>query len=373
MTGRYVLTSNCLQTGSMHLTRSVRQFLQQNQPKVRFLDEDGETYEAVVDWAANQITGLGGYYAKRRLGVNEAIYLRLEGEDIVLEAASLKPPRPRAASEEPKESAPSRRASSPEPERRGFKTESGQQKRIRVTPYPKEVLYPHTPVPLEPPGFAHELERLGFSRESNAAPWRFRAALGRRAYSIALLRLGEGNVMELQEMRSSGVVRYAGIVAPESAREEALSEARSLGLSYVSPEALQKLSRLRTIFPLGALDVERMLQAGRLDLEALESLESEISGLLGERAAFSAVLLSLAEVPSQKVFLLADVMEGVGEMGLDPDSVRQILEVLCGPPFLMLKRLSPGEYLMRSSVEAALEELAQYAQFVGVRVGATAG
>lgn len=35
----------------------------------------------------------------------------------------------------------------------------------------------------------------------------------------------------------------------------------------------------------------------------------------------------------------------------------------------MLKRLSPGEYLMRSSVEAALEELAQYARFVGVRVG----
>ncbi|HEU4741829.1 MAG TPA: hypothetical protein VFS50_09585 [Meiothermus sp.] len=373
MTGRYVLTSNCLQTGSMHLTRSVRQFLKQNQPKVRFLDEDGETYEAVVDWVANQVTGLGGYYAKRRLGVNEAIYLRLEGEDIVLEAASLKPPRPRAASEESKESALSRRASSPEAERRSSKPEPGQQKRIRVTPYPKEVLYPHTPVPLEPPGFAHELERLGFSRESNTAPWRFRAALGRRAYSVSFLRLGEGNVMELQEMRASGAVRYAGIVAPESAREEALSEARSFGLSYVSPEALQKLSRLRTIFPLGALDVERMLQAGRLDMEALESLEDEISGLLGERAAFSAVLLSLAEVPSQKVFLLADVMEGVGEMGLDPDSVRQILEVLSGPPFLMLKRLSPGEYLMRSSVEAALEELAQYAQFVGVRVGATAG
>ncbi|PZA06526.1 MULTISPECIES: hypothetical protein [unclassified Meiothermus] len=365
MTGRYVLTSNCLQTGSMHLTRSVRQFLKQNQPKVRFRDEDGEVYEAPVDWAANQITGLGGYYAKRRLGVNEAIHLRLEGEEILLEAASLKPPRPRAVSEEP--------GSRREAERSVPKVEAGPPKRIRVTPYPKEVLYPHTPAPLEPPGFAHELERLGFSRETGGPPWRFRAALGRRTYSIALLRLGEGNVMELQELRSSGAVRYAGIVAPESLREEALREARSLGVSYVSPEALQKLSRLRSVFPLGALDVERMLQAGRLDVEALEGLENEISGLLGERAAFSAVLLCLAEVPSQKVFLLADVMEGVGEMGLEADSVRQILEVLCGPPFLMLKRLSPGEYLMRSSVEAALEELAQYAQFVGMRLGATVG
>lgn len=370
MTGRYVLTSTCLQTGSMHLTRSLRQFLKQNQSKVRFMDEDGETYEAEVDWAANRVTGLGGYYAKRRLGVNEAIYLRLEGEDILLEAASLKPPRPRAVGgESVKEPLPPR----PEAERRGAKPEPSQQKRIRVTPYPKEVLYPHTPVPLEPPGFAHELERLGFSRESDTAPWRFRAALGRRSYTVSLLRLGEGNVMELQELRASGAVRYAALVAPESAREEALREARGLGLGYVSPEALQKLSRLRTIFPLGALDVERMLQAGQLDLEALESLEDEISGLLGERAAFSAVLLSLAEVPSQKVFLLADVMEGVGEMGLDPDSVRQILEVLSGPPFLMLKRLSPGEYLMRSSVEAALEELAQYARFVGVRVGTLSG
>lgn len=366
MNRRYTLTSNCLFDGSMNLTAALRAHLL-GKDAARFKDEDGEVYQVSINWPRNKIEGLGDYYSKRRLSVNDAIQLYFDGEEIGLEALSAKPSKPRPTVH------PS------EPETPPAPAELPPQKRVKVGPYPKEVLYPHvTSVTVEPPGFAADLEHLGFQRESAAPPWIFKAALGRRAFSLGLIRLGEMEVREMVALRRSGAVQYVGMVAGESARSEALSEMASVrsssmgetGLIYMSPEALQKLNRLRGVFPMGALDVERFLREGHLDLQALAGLEQEISTMLGERAAFSAVLVALSEFPPQRIFLLADLMPSTRELGLEPDAVQQILDVLSGPPFLLLKRLSPGEFLMRTRVEAALHEWSEYAALVSNRLGA---
>jgi hypothetical protein len=98
MTARYVLTSVCVHTGTMALTASLRQRLL-GKERVRLVDEDGEVYEGQVDWEAGVVRGVGPYYAKRRLGANEAILLHFRGEEIKLKAlprAPVRTPRPKS-------------------------------------------------------------------------------------------------------------------------------------------------------------------------------------------------------------------------------------------------------------------------------------
>ncbi len=365
MIARYVLTSTCLNSGTMNLTQSLRVFLQ-GKERIALRDEDGETYDASVNWRQNRLEGLAPYYAKRRLGVNDKIALHLEGGEIGLEALTpvAKPARPRSPEVE--------RSRPPSTEQPPEKTE----KRVKVTPYPKEVIFPHKPVASEVPAFSVDLETMGFSRESGSAPWVFRAALGRRTFHLALAKFGEMEARELLAYRQQGRVQYAAIVAGESSRPEALAEIATVrpsglvqvGLGYVSPEALQRLVKLKAAFPVGPLDIERLLREGRIDLEAIQRLEHEISGVLRERSHFSAVLTLLADQPPQQVFLLADLMPMAREMNLEADHLQSVLESLSSPPFLLLKRLSPGEFLMRQSVDRALADWVEYAEVMTRRL-----
>lgn len=403
MTTRYVLTTTCLNTGTMSLTQPLRVFLQ-GKDRIILKDEEGETYDIEVNWAKNRLEGLEPYYTKRRLSANDKILLYLEGNQIALEALTpaAKPARPRSA--EAKSSAGARSAAAKTPtgerpagERRPGSSvpagnrPAGEQRpwaseeeslpekseiRVKVTPYPKEVIYPHQPVTSEVPAFSADLEALGFSRETGSAPWVFRAALGRRTFHLALAKFGEMDTKELLSYRQKGRVQYAAIVAGESSKPEALAEIAAVrpsgltqaGLGFVSPEALQRLIRLRAAFPLGPLDVERLLREGRIDLEAIQSLEQEISSALRERSHFSAVLTLLADYPPQQVFLLADLMPMAREMNLEADQLQKVLESLSNPPFLLLKRLSPGEFLMRQSVEQTLADWIEYAQVMARRL-----
>lgn len=367
MSARYVLTSTCLNTGTMSLTHSLRSHLK-GKDVVSFRDEDGETFETRVNWITNRIEGLGPYYNKRRLSVNEKVALSFDAESGVIGIEALtpaaKPAKPKAA--EPERQNPLPPAKPPEkPE-----------KRVVVTPYPKEVLFPQVPVRTEVPNFAADLEALGFNRETVASPWVFRAALGRRTFSLALARFGETGAKELLAFRQQGRTQYAAIVAGESSKTEALAEISAVrpsglsqsGLGFVSPEALQRLVKLRGAFPLGALDIERLLREGRVDLESIQHLEHEISGVLGERGAFSAVLTVLSELTPQQVFMIGDLMPTAREMNLESDHVQSVLETLSSPPFLLLKRLSPGEFLMRQSVDSALAEWMEYSEVMAHRL-----
>lgn len=363
MIARYVLTSTCLSSGTMNLTQSLRVFLQ-GKDRVVLRDEEGETYDVSVNWRQNRLEGLAPYYAKRRLGVNDRIILHFEGEEIGLEALA-----PAAKPAKVRFSEPERKT---QPEAAPEKPE----KRVKVTPYPKEVIFPHKPVASEVPSFVADLEALGFSRESGSAPWVFRAAMGRRTFHLALAKFGEMEARELLAYRQQGRVQYAAVVAGESSKPEALTEIASVrpsglvqvGLGYVSPEALQRLAKLRGAFPLSPLDIERLLREGRIDLEAIQGLEREISGVLRERSHFSAVLTLLADQPSQQVFLLADLMPMAREMNLEADHLQNVLESLSNPPFLLLKRLSPGEFLMRQTVEQALADWVEYAEVMAQRL-----
>lgn len=359
MIARYVLTSTCLNSGTMNLTQSLRVFLQ-GKDSIVLHDEEGEHYDASVNWRLNRLEGLAAYYAKRRLGVNDKIALHLGEEEIGLEALtpSAKSARPRSPElERPK----------PQP---AEPTSEKSEKRVKVTPYPKEVIFPHKPVASEVPAFSADLEALGFNRESSSAPWVFRAAMGRRTFHLALAKFGEMEAKELLSYRQQGRVQYAAIVAGESSKVEALAEIAmvrpsglvQVGLGYVSPEALQRLAKHRSTFPVGPLDIERLLREGRIDLENVEGLEREIYGVLRERSHFSAVLTLLADQPPQQVFLLADLMPMAREMNLEADHLQNVLESLSSPPFLLLKRLSPGEFLMRQSVDQALADWAEYAE-----------
>ncbi|AFV76430.1 hypothetical protein ACLWNE_07205 [Thermus oshimai] len=343
MTARYILTSLCIQNGTMTLTASLRAHLL-GRERVRFLDEDGEVYEGEVDWKAGVVRGLGPYYAKRRLAANEAVLLHFRGEAVELQAAPRAPFRPPERPEPPKEKAPP-----PEPKGR----------RVRVAPYPREVLFPHEP--LDPPGATEDLKRLGFALEGGP-PWVYTAHLGRRTLRLVLLRLGEGEPDLLKPYRAQGA--YAALLAPESQKGEV--EAR--GLPFISPEALSRLVRLKARFPLSPLDLEDLLKGGRVDLVAVEALEDRLVAEFAERGAVAALLLLLAKRPLGEVFLLADLEAEALEEGLLPETVRQGVELFSGPPFLLLKRLAPGEFLLRQGVEEALADLEAFAQGVRARL-----
>ncbi|AEV16104.1 hypothetical protein TCCBUS3UF1_10590 [Thermus sp. CCB_US3_UF1] len=352
MTARYVLTSTCIQSGTMALTLSLRQHLL-GRERVRFVDEDGEVYEAEVDWKGGVIRGLLPYYQKRRLGVNETVWLHFRGEEVELRATPRGQPRgesPRPERHEPLQEAEAR------PERR----------RVRVTPYPKEVLFPHGPKgALEPPGITEDLRRLGFLLEGGP-PWVYKAPLGRRQVALALLRLGEGEAAALRPLRQQGF--YTAFLAPESQKGEVPQ-----GVGYLSPEAVNRLVRLKARFPLSPVDVEDLLRQGRVDLEAVEALEDRLVAELSERGALAALLLLLAKKPLGEVFLLADLEAEALEEGLIPEVVRQGVELLSQPPFLLLKRLSPGEFLLRQEVEEALSDLQAFAEGLKGRLSRVRG
>lgn len=345
MTARYVLTSNCIQTGTMALTASLRQRLS-GKERVRLVDEDGEVYEGEVDWKAGVVRGLAPYYAKRRLAANEAILLHFRGEEVELKA--LPRTTPRLPQVEKPQERPKEEAKEPE------------KKRVRVTPYPKEVLFPHEPKALEPPGVTEDLRRLGFFLEGGP-PWVYKAPLGRRGLVLVLLRLGEGEAALLRPYQKEGA--HAAFLAPESEKG-----ALPPGVGYLSPEALSRLVRLKTRFPITPLDLEDLLKGGRVDLEAVEALEDRLVAELSERGAFAAFLLLLSRKRLGEVFLLADLEAEALEEGLIPEVVRQGVELLSQPPFLLLKRLSPGEFLLRQEVEEALADLQAFAEGLKARL-----
>ncbi len=183
---------------------------------------------------------------------------------------------------------------------------------------------------------------------------------------LALLRLGEGRVEDLRPYRAQGA--HVALLAPESEKG-----AVPPGIPYLSPEGVNRLVRLKGRFPLSALDLEDLLREGRVDLEAVEALEDRLVAELSERGALAALLFLLARKRLGEVFLLQDLEAEALEEGLVPEVVRQGVELFAQPPFLLLKRLSPGEFLLRQEVEEALKDLGSFAEGVLARLSRVRG
>ena len=394
MTARYVLTSVCVQTGTMALTASLRQRLL-GRERIRLVDENGEVYEGEVDWKAGVVRGIGLYYLKRRLGANEAILLHFRGEEIELKAlprTSVRTPAPEKLQQKPqlqdgpapqklkekaKEALKSGRSQEPwekpkeSQERSREEVKAVREKRVRggtatttpSSPSNEGLLFSEPRAPtkaLHPPGATKDLRRLGLFLEGGP-PWVYEATLGRRRVVLALLRLGEGEVSSLKFHSQRGA--YVALLAPESEKASVPKE-----VGFVSPEALSRLACLRTHFPITPLDLEALLKGGRVDLEAVEKLEDRVAAELSERGTFAAFLLFLSRKKLGEVFRLSELEAEALEEGLSPEVVRQGVELLSKPPFLLLKRLSPGEFLLRQKVEEALDDLRAFAENLKVRI-----
>ncbi|MGQ9692519.1 MAG: hypothetical protein ACUVQC_03480 [Thermaceae bacterium] len=341
MNVKYVLTSKCVQQGVIFLTHSLRHHLR-GLERVRFIDEDGEEYEARLDWSRGVVEGLGSYFSKKRLQANEILLLSFQGEVVRMEVLSKGrgrrlAPQPEEKVAEPRESQPS----SPRPET--------PKKIVRVTAYPREV-------PATPPAVTEELARLGFRLVEGGPPWVYQVHLGQRVLTLTLLRHGER-----VDLPPRG--RVATLV-PESMKEEVEGP-------VLTPEGLARLLRLKGRFPVSALDLEALLEEGGVDLERVEALEDRLARELRDRGDFAALLLLLSQRRTGEVFLLFELEEEASEEGLSPIAVRQGVEVLEKPPFSLLKRLSPGEFALRKEVEVALDEIAAFAQALRARISRT--
>jgi hypothetical protein len=186
--------------------------------------------------------------------------------------------------------------------------------------------------------------------------------MGQRQVALALLRLGEGELASLESHRQRGA--YVALLAPESEKASVPKE-----VGFIAPEALSRLARLRARFPITPLDIEDLFRGGRVDLEVVEELEDRLAAELSERGAFAAFLLFLSRKNLGEVFLLSDLEAEALEEGFGPEVVRQNVELLSKPPFLVLKRLSPREFLLRQEVGEALDDLWAFAESLKARLG----
>ncbi len=346
---RYTVTSACIGSGSLRLTPSLRRVFGEAS-QVRVLGPDGETYDLRVDREAGMVTGAHALFEALELAPNQQLRLVREGEVVSVEVVGRRV-RSRPASEQRAKvlsGAVSKRQEKPAPP----------SKRVEVTPYPRQVLYPQQAAP---PPYIQALKTIGLEASAKGSFWHLRSRMGRKAYTVVACREGELDPKQLLEAQRQQQATYALLVTA-SRSAEAIPH-----LAVASEEALHRLAELHRAFPLGPLELERLLAKGRITLDDLEALEREVEALLGERAAFSATLLGLSSFRKGQVFLLEDLVAEVGD-ALPGDVASRMLEVLSGPPFFALRAIAPGEFQMQVGVDELLMGLAAYAERLKVRL-----
>jgi len=360
MRARYVVTTTCLESGTISLTRSLREMFS-GKERVQCVDEDGETLECNVNWVSSVLEGLAPYFEKRRLQVNDVIWLTYEDEKVSLEAAAARKVRPRPMQQPVQQPAPPQQVEEKVPvsQRQNVPDSSdagnpAPPKRVRVTGHSERRVATR-------PGFVQALEKLELKHQPAENYYIFRAYLGRREYTLVLGRYGDAEPADMLELHRTGKADYAALLVPEAQRARAQEEVGGLRVVLITPEALERLVALKKLFPVGPVELERLLKSGRVDLQTVAELAEEVRRWVGERAAFSAVLLALVEYNRQQVFFTEDVLANLGEGSWEPEQVRTVLEALTGPPFLLLEKTGPGEYLLREPVADNLAHLAEYA------------
>lgn len=78
---KYSLTSYCLKDGTMFLTSYMKPFFPKEEDKnnleITFIDKEGNEIEAVVNHDSNYIIGLKEWYEKKKLKVNDVVFVGL--------------------------------------------------------------------------------------------------------------------------------------------------------------------------------------------------------------------------------------------------------------------------------------------------------
>ena len=328
----YTLTTNCIESGRLRLTASLRNLFADVE-EVKAKAPGGLELYLRPNFEEGVLEGLGPFLQSGEVAANDQLRFVLEGDEVSVEVVGR---RPRARS----------RVVSPPVEK------PKKEEKPKVTPYPKEVMYPSE---AKRPGYVESLVALGLEAFPEGRLWRLRARLGRKGFSAVLAKAGAVTPDDLRRAKAEKGVDYAVLVV------DAERPSPEPGLVVASEAALRDLAELNKSFPLGAFEILKLFDGGRIGRDEVEAQRRQVAGLLGERAQFSAVLLALARFRPDQVFYLEDVVEELSG-GASPEVVGRVLEILAGPPFFAVEPLDRGEYRLREDVESLLSGLMAYAE-----------
>lgn len=414
---RYSLTRICLRTGQLSLSQRMANIFPDS-GALRAVDTlDGSEFELTV-LAPRRVAGLGEFFRKHELGVNDTVRLHAHSDALIaLTAAPRRAPRDEIApeavaelldglvSDTPRSEEEIRALhpalpaafpvsevleADPRFERHGGRWVAlreevqepvaqsssapgepvGRIRRAAVTPYPRAVMFPgeaalNSKRP-EPDlgltkrarealaGFGYRVEAL--AQGSLLA----RAELGRRQHTVLVKVLADAERLDwaalLARRREKGS-DYLAVFGDHRDLHRLTAPADVAHATLWSWDGIARVRNLAETVLIGPFDLEPHFERGGMFGPGLQQFEDRVGSLSAERGALSTVITRLAGLRAPSVFVLDDLVEPE----LSRERVAEVLECLSRAPFHLVGRIDRGEYCLRHRVDDALLHLSEYA------------
>ena len=404
---RYILTRLCLNTGSI----AVLKYLENMLPSEGFVfavTDSGEEIKLTASTTEKRVYGLGDYFVKRGLNVNDQLFMTVIGDKLQLESiAKNRDTKPDL--ERPAQSVP---VALKDRFERQIIEESAYVREVRevkVSPYPKGILYPRsnetsengtpkletatseitpeTPVAREiptPPAkqatpFEVMLENvhtsftaLGYVVSALESGLLLETKLGRLGHRVALAVTDgklESDAMNsiLKAGRVTGV-KYLAVAAPRDVLGFLEPSAAFGRVCKVELESLSDLRDLAKLFSFGPLELEGYWNAGNINTETLETLEANVQSQIQSRGLFSFVTLALNHFGAPRIITPEEIQDKLSATGITTGTITEVLETLSKPPFNLLSPMGVGEYHLRTNLERGLSDVAEYVSSLRMRL-----
>lgn len=245
-------------------------------------------------------------------------------------------------------------------------------RRITVTPYPREVMFPGN-AGLNSEQTESVDHRLGRKAKDVLRDFGFRvdalshnqllayADLGRRHYNVMVHLHPEEARLDwaaLLAHRRETSATYVAVFGHSHDLLRLVSPAELARATLWSWESLKRAQDLLRTLPISPFDLESHFKREGLFEHGLIRFEQTISKRIAERGNMSDVLGRLASLKTPSIFLLEDV---VADLDVPRDQVLKVLEVLGQPPFQMVAKVDDGEFCLRYNVAQGLLQLSEYA------------
>jgi hypothetical protein len=407
---RYILTRLCLNTGSI----AVLKYLESTLPSEGFIlavTDSGEEIKLTASTTEKRVYGLTDYFVKRGLNVNDALFITVIGDKLQLESIAknrdAKPDLERPAQSTP--AVPKAKFERQIIEESAYVREV---REVKVSPYPRGIFYPgsneisengtpkleaaqiettpetrvlETPVARETPPakqatpFEVMLENvhtsftaLGYVVSALESGLLLETKLGRLGHRVALA-VTDGK-LEMDAMNSilkagrvTGV-KYLAVAAPRDVLGFLEPSAAFGRVCKVELESLSDLRDLAKLFSFGPLELEGYWNAGNINTETLESLESNVQSQIQSRGLFSFVTLALNHFDAPRIITPEEIQDKLSATGITTGTITEVLETLSKPPFNLLSPMGVGEYHLRANLERGLSDVAEYVSSLRMRL-----
>jgi hypothetical protein len=406
---RYILTRLCLNTGSI----AVLKYLEGMLPSEGFIlavTDSGEEIKLTASTTEKRVYGLTDYFVKRGLNVNDQLFITGIGDKLQLESIAknrdIKPDLERPAQSTPV--VPKAKFERQIIEESAYVREV---REVKVSPYPRGILYPgsnetntpkpeaaqsettsepqvlETPVAREiptPPAkqatpFEVMLENvhtsftaLGYVVSALESGLLLETKLGRLGHRVALAVTDgklESDAMNsiLKAGRVTGV-KYLAVAAPRDVLGFLEPSAAFGRVCKVELESLSDLRDLAKLFSFGPLELEGYWNAGNINTETLESLEANVQSQIQSRGLFSFVTLALNHFDAPRIITPEEIQDKLSATGITTGTITEVLETLSKPPFNLLSPMGVGEYHLRANLERGLSDVAEYVSSLRMRL-----